>query len=195
MAAGRRPDRRRWLAISSIIGDLHTTAASAQWVNSIYSLVFAALLATLGRLGDMYGRRRLFRLGAVWFVLASLVAATAPTSGVLILGRILQGIGGAMIPLTTDLSWRWAFLINFPLGAAILGGLVRMVPETSDPRGPRGLTSPGSWPWSSGWRRSGSGSSRVRRTGGGPPTALAGSDGRRAWSRRWRRPSSWRPWP
>ena len=138
------------VAIPSIIRDLRTTAATAEWVNSIYSLVFAALLITLGRFGDMFGRRRLFRLGTIWFVLASIVAATAPNGGILILGRFLQCIGGAMILpatlstvntlfqgaeraiafaiwgstiggmaavgpflgglLTTELSWRWAFL-------------------------------------------------------------------------------------
>jgi MFS family permease len=192
IAADSAQGRRRWLAmpfialgvamiivdativnvaIPSIIRDLHTSVATAEWVNSIYSLVFAALLITLGRLGDMFGRRRLFRLGTIWFVLASVVAATAPSSGILIFGRFLQGIGGAMILpatlstvntlfqgseraiafaiwgstiggmaaigpflgglLTTELSWRWAFLINIPLGAAILIGLIKLVPETS----------------------------------------------------------------
>ena len=171
------------VAVPSIIRDLHTTATTAEWVNSIYSLVFAALLITLGRLGDMFGRRRLFMVGTVWFVLASVVAATAPSSGVLILGRFLQGIGGAMILpatlstvnslfqgaeraiafaiwgstiggmaaigpflgglLTTELSWRWAFLINIPLGIAILVGLLTLVPETSDPHTPRGFDLPG----------------------------------------------------
>ena len=171
------------VAIPAIIRDLRTTAATAEWVNSIYSLVFAVLLITLGRLGDMFGRRRLFRLGTIWFVLASVVAATAPSSGILIFGRFLQGIGGAMILpatlstvntlfqgseraiafaiwgstiggmaavgpflgglLTTELSWRWAFLINIPLGAAILLGLLKLVPETSDPQAPRGVDLPG----------------------------------------------------
>ncbi len=171
------------VAIPSIIRDLHTTATTAEWVNSIYSLVFAALLITLGRIGDMFGRRRLFRVGTAWFVLSSVVAATAPNSGVLILGRFLQGIGGAMIlpatlstvnslfegqeraiafaiwgstiggmaaigpflggVLTTELSWRWAFLINVPLGLAVLAGLVLVVPETSDPRTRRGFDIPG----------------------------------------------------
>ncbi len=201
---GSADDRRRWLAmpfialgvamiivdativnvaIPTIIRDLHMTATTAEWINSIYSLVFAALLITLGRIADMRGRRRLFRIGAVWFVLASLVAATAQTSAMLILGRLLQGIGGAMILpatlstvnslfrgreraiafaiwgstiggmaavgpflgglLTTDLSWRWAFLINLPIGAVILAGLVTVVPETSDPQAPRGFDLPG----------------------------------------------------
>ncbi len=171
------------VAIPTIIRDLNTTASSAEWVNSIYSLVFAALLITLGRVGDMYGRRRLFMTGTIWFVVASLVAATASSSGMLIFGRFLQGIGGAMIlpatlstvnslfrgreraiafaiwgstiggmaavgpflggVLTTDLSWRWAFLINVPLGIAILLGLIFVVPETSDPDTPRGFDLPG----------------------------------------------------
>ena len=197
-------DRRRWLAmpfialgvamiivdativnvaVPTIIRDLHTTAVAAEWVNSIYSLVFAALLITLGRLGDMFGRRLLFTVGTVWFVAASVVAATASSSGILIFGRFLQGIGGAMILpatlstvnslfrgreraiafaiwgstiggmaalgpflgglLTTELSWRWAFLINVPLGVAILLGLLTVVPETSDPQTPRGFDLPG----------------------------------------------------
>ena len=171
------------VAVPTIIRDLHTTAVAAEWINSIYSLVFAALLITLGRLGDMFGRRRLFCIGTVWFVLASVVAATASSGGVLIFGRFLQGIGGAMILpatlstvnslfrgrdraiafaiwgstiggmaavgpflggfLTTEASWRWAFLINVPLGIAILAGLLTVVPETSDPQAPRGVDLPG----------------------------------------------------
>lgn len=171
------------VAVPTIIRELHTTAVAAEWINSIYSLVFAALLITLGRMGDMFGRRRLFRIGTVWFVLASVVAATASSSGVLIFGRFLQGIGGAMILpatlstvnslfrgrdraiafaiwgstiggmaalgpflgglLTTEASWRWAFLINVPLGIAILAGLMTVVPETSDPQAPRGVDLPG----------------------------------------------------
>ena len=171
------------VAVPTIIRELHTTVSSAEWMNSIYSLVFAALLITLGRVGDMFGRRRLFMIGTVWFVVASLVAATASSGGVLIFGRFLQGIGGAMILpatlstvnsmfrgqeraiafaiwgstiggmaavgpflggwLTTDLSWRWAFLINVPLGIAIVIGLLTLVPETSDPNTPRGVDVPG----------------------------------------------------
>lgn len=171
------------VAVPTIIRELHTTAVAAEWVNSIYSLVFAALLISLGRMGDMFGRRRLFRIGTVWFVLASLVAATASSSGILIFGRFLQGIGGAMILpatlstvnslfrgrdraiafaiwgstiggmaalgpflgglLTTEASWRWAFLINVPLGIAILVGLMTVVPETSDRHAPRGVDLPG----------------------------------------------------
>ncbi len=171
------------VAIPTIIRDLHTTASSAEWWNSIYSLVFASLLITLGRVGDMVGRRRLFAIGTVWFIAASLVAATAGSASMLTFGRFLQGIGGAMILpatlstvnamfrgkdraiafaiwgstiggmaaigpflgglLTTDASWRWVFLINVPLGVAIIIGLLTLVPETSDPDVERGFDLPG----------------------------------------------------
>lgn len=171
------------VAVPTIIRELHVTATTAEWTNSIYALVFASLLITLGRIGDMVGRRRLFLSGTVVFVAASLVAATASSGGILILGRFLQGIGGAMILpatlstvntlfrgreraiafaiwgstiggmaavgpflgglLTTELSWRWAFLINVPIGAVIIAGLLTVVPETSEPDTPRGFDLPG----------------------------------------------------
>jgi EmrB/QacA subfamily drug resistance transporter len=171
------------VAIPSIIRDIGISVTDAEWVNSIYSLVFAALLLTTGRVGDIYGRRRLFLLGTVVFVAASLVAALAPSAGVLILGRFLQGIGGAMLLpaslstvnamyqgkdraiafaiwgstiggtaalgpllggwLTTAFSWRWAFLINVPIGALVVYGLLRFVPETKDPGARRGVDLPG----------------------------------------------------
>ncbi len=82
------------VAVPSIIRTLHLTATTAEWLNSIYALVFAALLISAGRLGDRWGRRRLFLIGTIVFVAASLVAATAGSGSVLILGRLLQGIGG-----------------------------------------------------------------------------------------------------
>ena len=167
------------VAVPTIIRELHVSATTAEWFNTIYALVFASLLITLGHTGDVWGRRRLFLTGTVVFVAASLVAATAPSGSVLILGRFLQGIGGAMILpatlstvnatfvgqdraiafaiwgstiggvaalgpllggwLTTDYSWRWAFLINVPIGAVVVAGIVFVVPETRDPDVRRGI--------------------------------------------------------
>jgi len=59
------------VAIPSIIRDLKITTTDAEWITSVYSLVFAALLITVGRLGDIFGRRRLLLIGTVVFVLAS----------------------------------------------------------------------------------------------------------------------------
>ena len=167
------------VAVPTIIRELHVTARTAEWFNTIYALVFASLLITLGHTGDVWGRRRLFLTGTVVFVAASLVAAAAPSGSVLILGRFLQGIGGAMILpatlstvnatfsghdraiafaiwgstiggvaalgpllggwLTTDYSWRWAFLINVPIGAVVVAGIVFVVPETREPDLRRGV--------------------------------------------------------
>ena len=80
------------VAIPSIIKDIGLTTTDAEWVNSIYALVFASLLLITGRLGDIFGRRNLFAIGTVIFVVASAVAAVAPNPGILILGRFLQGI-------------------------------------------------------------------------------------------------------
>ncbi len=167
------------VAVPSIIRDLHLSATSAEWLNSIYSLVFAALLISAGRAGDRFGRRNLFLLGTLLFVVASLVAATAPTGSILLLGRFLQGIGGAMVLpstlstvnalfqgreraiafaiwgstiggvaalgplvggwLTTDVSWRWAFLVNVPVGVLIAVGVALFIPETRDPAAGKGV--------------------------------------------------------
>jgi hypothetical protein len=84
-------------AVPTIIRESHVTANTADWCISIYSLVPASLLITLGHTGDVRGRRRLFLTGTLVFVAAGLVAATAPNGSVLTLGRLLQGIGGAII--------------------------------------------------------------------------------------------------
>src|SRR5512142_1089038 len=85
------------VAIPTIIRDLDITTADAEWVTSVYSLVFAALLITVGRLGDVHGRRRLLLIGIVVFVLASVGCAVSQSGAELIAARVLQGIGGAML--------------------------------------------------------------------------------------------------
>jgi len=85
------------VAIPSIIRDLGVGITQAEWANSIYSLVFAALLISVGRVGDIGGRRRVFLLGLLIFLAASLVTALAPNGTVLLAGRFLQGVGGALI--------------------------------------------------------------------------------------------------
>lgn len=63
------------VAIPSIIRDLHIGITQAEWANSIYSLVFAALLISVGRIGDVTGRRRVFIWGLLVFLGASLITA------------------------------------------------------------------------------------------------------------------------
>ena len=80
-----------------VVGDLRLTTADAEWVSSVYSLAFAALLIPFGMAGDAYGRRRLFVLGTVVFVVASLFAAFSGTGEALVGARLLQGVGASMI--------------------------------------------------------------------------------------------------
>jgi len=70
---------------------------SLQWIVNAYALTLAGLLLISGSLGDRLGRRRIFQLGILWFALASAGCALAPTVGVLIAMRALQGVGGALL--------------------------------------------------------------------------------------------------
>lgn len=91
------------VALPTIIRDIGLTATEAEWANSIYPLVFAALLITFGRTGDRFGRRRLFMLGAVVFIVASILVALSGSGTELISARVLQGVGGALM-LPTSLA-------------------------------------------------------------------------------------------
>lgn len=85
------------VSLPSLIQALGMDLTEAQWVNSLYSVVLAALLMTAGRLGDRVGRRKLLAIGVSIFVLGSVIAALSPNSGALIAARALQGIGGAAV--------------------------------------------------------------------------------------------------
>jgi EmrB/QacA subfamily drug resistance transporter len=92
------------VSLPAITAELGLMPTDLQWINSIYSLVFAALLITMGRMGDAIGRRKTFLAGAALFVTASLIAATAQSGEMIIAGRAIQGIGGAMmIPASLSL--------------------------------------------------------------------------------------------
>lgn len=85
------------VALPAIIGDLTLQLTDAQWITSLYSVVFAALLLTSGRLGDRFGRRHLLVAGVTIFTLASITAALAGDISMLLWSRLAQGIGGALV--------------------------------------------------------------------------------------------------
>lgn len=85
------------VAIPSIRADLHAGYGGAEFVISAYTLTYASLLVTGGRLGDRFGRRRIFIIGLLWFAGASALCGAAPSISVLIGARALQGIGGALM--------------------------------------------------------------------------------------------------
>lgn len=87
------------VAIPSIQRELGGEAAALEWMVAGYALAFGVMLITGGRLGDAFGRRRVFLLGVGAFMAASLLSGLAPTPGVLILGRVIQGLAAAvMVP-------------------------------------------------------------------------------------------------
>ncbi|MFD3774767.1 MFS transporter [Streptomyces sp. NPDC058612] len=89
------------VALPSLIDDLRPSAIQQLWIIDIYGLVLGGLLVTTGALGDRVGRKKLFLIGFVLFGVASVLAATAGSSTQLIAGRVLLGIGGAMVMPST----------------------------------------------------------------------------------------------
>ncbi|GAB2947374.1 MULTISPECIES: MFS transporter [unclassified Streptomyces] len=85
------------VAVPSLTEDLRPSGTALLWIVDAYPLVCASLLILFGTLGDRIGRRRVLLIGYALFGLASALAATADTSGVLIAARALLGVGGAMI--------------------------------------------------------------------------------------------------
>jgi EmrB/QacA subfamily drug resistance transporter len=89
------------LALPSIRHDVGASAAGLQWVMNGYLLAITALVVTAGRLGDMFGRKRLFLAGMCVFALGSILSGAANDELALICGRVLQGVGAApMLPLS-----------------------------------------------------------------------------------------------
>jgi EmrB/QacA subfamily drug resistance transporter len=85
------------VAVPSIRADLHASYAAGELVIVGYTLTYATGQVTGGRLGDTYGRRRLFTLGLAGFTLASALCAIAPSPAVLVVGRLLQGVAAALL--------------------------------------------------------------------------------------------------
>jgi EmrB/QacA subfamily drug resistance transporter len=120
LASEAPPDPRRWLtlvilllaafmnlldisivniAIPSIQRNLHASYADVQWALAAYTLAYAVVLITGGRLGDAYGRKRLFLIGVTGFTIMSALCGAAQSPGQLVACRVIQGAMGAiMIP-------------------------------------------------------------------------------------------------
>jgi EmrB/QacA subfamily drug resistance transporter len=92
------------VALPSIQEDLNAAPSTAQWVVSGYALTFALVLVPAGRIGDSLGRRKMFLVGLTAFVVTSALTGLAPTAGLLVAARLLQGFaGGLLIPQNTGL--------------------------------------------------------------------------------------------
>jgi EmrB/QacA subfamily drug resistance transporter len=157
------------VALPSIRTDLDFSESSLAWVVNAYLIVFGGFLLLGGRLGDLFGHRRLFLIGIGLFTAASLACGLATTQGMLVGARAIQGLGGAIVSavalslmmmlftepaerakamgifgfvasgggslgvllggiLTDVLDWHWIFLVNVPIGVAVVVLSLQLIP-------------------------------------------------------------------
>jgi EmrB/QacA subfamily drug resistance transporter len=168
------------VALPSIRADLHFSQTSLAWIVNAYLLTFGGFLLLGGRLGDLYGQRRLFLSGIALFTIASLCCGLAGSQGFLVTARAVQGVGGAVASavslsltmnlftepaerakamgifgfvasgggsigvllggvLTSSLDWHWIFLVNLPIGVAVVVLSLRLLPAGRAPQTNRRL--------------------------------------------------------
>jgi EmrB/QacA subfamily drug resistance transporter len=157
------------VALPSIRTDLGFSQTSLAWVVNAYLLTFGGFLLLGGRLGDLYGPRRLFLAGITLFTVASLACGLSTSEGSLVTARAIQGLGGAVASavslsltmnlfteaadrakamgifgfvasgggsigvllggiLTDSLNWHWIFLVNLPIGVAVVALSLKLLP-------------------------------------------------------------------
>ena len=157
------------VALPSIREDLGFSQTSLAWVVNAYLLTFGGFLLLSGRLGDIYGHRRLFLIGIALFTIASIACGVSTTPGLLVAARAVQGFGGAVVSavalslmmnlfteqadrakamgifgfvmsgggslgvllggvLTDTLNWHWIFLVNVPIGVAVIILTLKLLP-------------------------------------------------------------------
>ena len=169
------------VGLPEIQRDLGAGDTALEWLVAGYGLGFGGLLMAASRLGERWGRHRMYAAGVLVFVLASAACGLAPGIEVLVVARVVQGVGAAMLaPMVlalvgdaydgprrlralaaystvmgvaaacgqlvggaliaadpAGLGWRSIFLVNLPLGLAVLAGAVRVLPRTPGDRGTR----------------------------------------------------------
>jgi EmrB/QacA subfamily drug resistance transporter len=162
------------VALPSIRQSLGFSETSLAWVVNAYLLTFGGFLLLGGRLGDLFGHRRLFLIGIALFTASSLACGVATTQHVLIAARAVQGLGGAIVSavslslimtmftepqerakamgvfgfvaagggtvgvllggiLTDLLDWHWIFIVNLPVGVAVFGLCLVLLPSSRGP--------------------------------------------------------------
>ena len=121
------------VAVPTIARDLLLSGTATEWINTIYALVFAAFLVTMGRFGDRIGRRKMYLVGLGIFLVASVLAGFAPSGEALIAARLLQGLGGAAILPATQSILNEGFrgrdrAIAFGIWGSVIGGMAALGP-------------------------------------------------------------------
>jgi len=161
------------VALPTLTEEFHTTFAAVQWVVLGYLLTLVTLTLSIGRLGDMIGKRRIYSTGFAVFTIGSVLAGLSPSVGWLIAFRVFQalgssmlfalglaiiteafpphergralGISGALVSIgiavgptvggliISDLSWRWIFYVNLPIGIAGTIASARLIQDVPPP--------------------------------------------------------------
>ncbi|MDZ8173061.1 DHA2 family efflux MFS transporter permease subunit [Microbacterium xanthum] len=135
------------VALPDIIADLGLDLTDAQWVNSLYAVLLAALLLSTGRLADRWGRKRLFLVGIVVFAAGSLLAALAASAGPLIAARAVQAVGAALIMPSTLSTVNAVFRGRYRAAAFGVWGAVISGAAAVGPLAGGALTQYASWHW------------------------------------------------
>ncbi len=135
------------VAIPSIQQEFNASLKNLEWVNSIYSLVYAALIVTWGRIGDQIGRKRIFIAGVIVFVLGSALAGASQSISFLIGARTIQGLGAAMTSPSTLSIISATFTgrmrgVAFGVWGAVAGAAAALGPLLGG-----WLTTSASWRW------------------------------------------------
>ncbi len=133
-----------------IVTGLDLATTDAEWVTSVYSLVFAALLIPFGRAGDLFGRRRMFVLGVAVFAAASVLAALAGSGSALIGARALQGVGASMVLPATLSTVNAVFTgrdraVAFGIWGSLISGMAALGPLVGG-----AVATGGGWRWAFG---------------------------------------------
>ncbi len=135
------------VALPAIISDIHLDLTDAQWVNSLYAVLLAALLLSTGRLADRWGRKRLFLAGLAVFVAGSALAAFADAATPLIASRAVQAVGAAMIMPSTLSTVNAVFRGKYRAAAFGVWGAVISGAAAVGPLAGGALTQWASWHW------------------------------------------------
>lgn len=135
------------VALPTIIGDLNLDLTDAQWVNSLYAVLLAALLLSTGSLADRLGRKKMFLLGLIVFVGSSLLAAVSASAGMLIGARAVQAVGAAFIMPSTLSTVNAVFRGKYRAAAFGVWGAVISGAAAIGPLAGGALTQWASWHW------------------------------------------------
>jgi MFS family permease len=135
------------VVLPTLIKEVGLTTTDAEWVTAAYSLTFASLLIVAGRLADRFGRRLIFVIGLIVFVVSSVLVAMSDSPVSIIGARALQGVGAAMI-LPSSLSILNSVFVGksraaaFAVWGATIGGMAALGPLVGG-----WLTTDFSWHW------------------------------------------------